>query len=495
MPLFHRNIARIDSSAAIIITRPPEIVACIKLKLSRSTSIFLVFDSHPRVNHPDGLGITVASSLEVTARKLAEIFPVCDLPESDWQALLLAHYSGHVFVPHFIDDREAYLTQIALESSLTLLSQRAENATLASRNTTLVHDVRILEAQVEILEDERRQERSRKTSISSGLPRSSAPPTARFASLQPEAGPSPIREPVPSTSTSCIRESETSSFVLQSSVSDADIEGSLAALEQQRLYDSEDALLRQQQLELMNNAQRSFDCQVCFETYPEDVVLRVETCGHGFCRDCMKSFITSKIEEHRFPIFCPVCTASGDRQTKPGGMLVTLFSARAAHATTEAIAITQDLITCVDLTEEQYTVWTDMQMATLSTIVHCRKYVLLSFVALYLDARHRCRNSLWIDKQDFNEAHAIVCPLRGCQHAWCKDCQQTIEVNSGPRHSCDGSSELDHLARKQGWKYCPSELHSMNFNVFNRLWPTSMSYPYSKGHRLQSYDGAYCRAI
>lgn len=59
-----------------------------------------------------------------------------------------------------------------------------------------------------------------------------------------------------------------------------------------------------------------------------------------------------------------------------------------------------------------------------------------------------------MDKDEFNEAKVLVCPLRGCNHIWCKACSRTIEIG-GPPHSCDGSSELTHLMRAQGWKNCP----------------------------------------
>jgi hypothetical protein len=66
----------------------------------------------------------------------------------------------------------------------------------------------------------------------------------------------------------------------------------------------------------------------------------------------------------------------------------------------------------------------------------------------------RCNGGAFVDKEEYNEANIIACPLRGCRHAWCKNCSQTIEI-SGPRHSCDGSNELSHLMRQRGWKACP----------------------------------------
>jgi hypothetical protein len=61
-----------------------------------------------------------------------------------------------------------------------------------------------------------------------------------------------------------------------------------------------------------------------------------------------------------------------------------------------------------------------------------------------------------VARDEHEEANVIACPLPDCTHAWCKLCQQSIDCN-GPKHSCDGTSELDHLMKQQGWKYCPSE--------------------------------------
>src|SRR6267154_342882 len=63
---------------------------------------------------------------------------------------------------------------------------------------------------------------------------------------------------------------------------------------------------------------------------------------------------------------------------------------------------------------------------------------------------------MFVARDDHEEAKTITCPLPDCKHEWCKQCQQSIDDNS-PKHSCDGTSELDHLMKQQGRKYCPSE--------------------------------------
>lgn len=67
----------------------------------------------------------------------------------------------------------------------------------------------------------------------------------------------------------------------------------------------------------------------------------------------------------------------------------------------------------------------------------------------------RCQRPAFVDREDYTDMPNIPCPQRDCQHVWCKKCEQTIAVD-GPKHSCDGSSELDHLMKEKGWKHCPS---------------------------------------
>jgi hypothetical protein len=72
---------------------------------------------------------------------------------------------------------------------------------------------------------------------------------------------------------------------------------------------------------------------------------------------------------------------------------------------------------------------------------------------------------MFVARDEHEEAKIIACPLPDCNHAWCKQCQQSIDFN-GPKHSCDGTSELDHLMKQEGWKYCPSEPYRRLFIFF-----------------------------
>ena len=61
-----------------------------------------------------------------------------------------------------------------------------------------------------------------------------------------------------------------------------------------------------------------FLCGVCLEDRSEVDITRVDKCGHNFCRDCIRSYVTSKIKEQRYPILCPTCVAERG-EDKPQG--------------------------------------------------------------------------------------------------------------------------------------------------------------------------------
>jgi hypothetical protein len=54
---------------------------------------------------------------------------------------------------------------------------------------------------------------------------------------------------------------------------------------------------------------RLFECGICMEEMPDDSIARPDPCGHAFCRECLRGHVTARLDEHRFPILCPTCTA------------------------------------------------------------------------------------------------------------------------------------------------------------------------------------------
>ena len=126
------------------------------------------------------------------------------------------------------------------------------------------------------------------------------------------------------------------------------------------------------------------------------------------------------------------------------------------HAEYDSFAVlTSDLVELLDLTGAQYSTWIELEKFQFSIVLHCPKWIssLPMLSLMVLTPFLRCQNSIVIDLNDHKDMKLLTCPLRSCNHIWCKDCQ--LHVEPGTQHSCDGSLELGELMKKQGWRYCP----------------------------------------
>ena len=137
-----------DKSAALVITRPPEIVTCVKISIPDDADVFMLFDSHPRPDHPDGPGFTFTTSIDVTARYLDNLLAIDESILSDhslqWQTQLLANFSGLLFVARAtrFDSNPSEAERAMIDSSLSVLALQAEVAELKFQNAALQSDLR-----------------------------------------------------------------------------------------------------------------------------------------------------------------------------------------------------------------------------------------------------------------------------------------------------------------------------------------------------------------
>ena len=99
-----------------------------------------------------------------------------------------------------------------------------------------------------------------------------------------------------------------------------DVENVLHGMRLLRELDDEARALSALRSELSTPAKQLFECSICMDKMPADSFARVDTCGHTFCRECLRGHVTARLEEHRFPILCPTCTANrGKGKNKAGG--------------------------------------------------------------------------------------------------------------------------------------------------------------------------------
>lgn len=140
--------------AALVITRPPEILVCLKLPSSQG-NVFAVFDSHPRPAYPSGAAFLISTSLEKIAFELAALLAVESQmiadPTLQWEVQLLSNCSGHIFLPRESDRHPAALQDAFLTASLQILTLRTRVTNLESERTELQSEVGTLQTEVERL--------------------------------------------------------------------------------------------------------------------------------------------------------------------------------------------------------------------------------------------------------------------------------------------------------------------------------------------------------
>ena len=335
-------MSNLDSSAVAIITRPPETIACLKLRLTYR-NVFIIFDSRPRPSYPNSTGIIVNTSIEGTARRLTKLLPNIDLLDGfdQSQAQLLSTYSGHVFVPHGVETPTPTLWQAVLDSSVAQLSTQVEISELLSQTESLKNKQQRLESEIKEAEARSRpQETLIQQQYQQQFESSSDPPKLFDRSSSRPSYFSPLTRHTSRPSSSKAFTFTLNPFSIsilnrfrpgspsatksssgrapgrpgratcaQTPPSDCD-DSIFYAMRLQHEFDNEDRTLSAQRANLAKFTQRLFVCGICLEEMPDDSIARPDPCGHTFCRECLRGHVTTRLNEHRFPVLCPTCTAN-----------------------------------------------------------------------------------------------------------------------------------------------------------------------------------------
>jgi hypothetical protein len=155
-PCRDMHAASPSTSVAAMITRPPEIVACLIIHRPVDDDVFVIFDSHTRPNHPEGAGFILNTSADETARYLTTLLEVDNrlLPKDgdtqfQWQADLMRHFCAHILVSKRTRVDMENLTQTVLEASLTILNLKAELSALKQDNSFMAAEYEKFKKSVE----------------------------------------------------------------------------------------------------------------------------------------------------------------------------------------------------------------------------------------------------------------------------------------------------------------------------------------------------------
>ncbi|KAG8831222.1 hypothetical protein FRC18_006950 [Serendipita sp. 400] len=164
-------------------------------------------------------------------------------------------------------------------------------------------------------------------------------------------------------------------------------------------------------------------CQICLEEEPLDESVVIQSCGHAFGRECMRSYILSRLDEMRFPIPCPCCSAADEPGANPS-------------------LVTSGIATQVNLSDADCARWDELEF-----LLHAVRFECGKCQKAHAMDRHKLvkeKSKKWID-----------CPTPGCDQTWCRHCQATIDPTSKKKHVCEGKKELKSLLKKEGWRHCP----------------------------------------
>ncbi|KAB5589515.1 Zinc metalloprotease [Ceratobasidium theobromae] len=470
---------------------PPATFASAQSTPAPPTShVFAIFDSHPRPTHPTGSAFIVSASIDQTARYLEKLFAVDPEVLQDGGELLGAfdaHFvvaneglvsprvNGLTIQPTDPDVYAANLGMLAAQLECRAVKARVQRevgavmeqlsrievAYLGERRVRESRDVRVRELERRIVELERakrreerrgeRRERERAARVAGAAsPVKSEDPLQAEVKGEPEVTEAK-EEPKETKEPGSLSEAgKEESHIEESHIEESHIEEAVAAQVEElkpvasRLSTggafgflasiagrgipfwsshADPASIptpsTPKPAESLAAPEITFHCDICQDTEPEVDVAIVEGCGHRFGRDCLKGFVSSKLSDGRFPIVCPTCVTG-----ESGGTIGVVSSSLAES---------------VGMTEEEYTRWTQLELAAYSFAIECT----------------HCGRSYMVSREDYNDPSTkeFTCAMPDCDHVWCKSCSTTIE--KGKTHTCDGSAELTRLMEREGWRKCP----------------------------------------
>lgn len=254
--------------------------------------LYIVFDPHPRMDHPNGPGFMLSTSKSTTAsflNCLLDSSVPLDVSGTDIFQPLQHQY----FTAHILDAKDSYHRIMAYQNE-----QMLRDSFLCTHEESLSASMDYVNLWNQLL----------------------SPADGTNA----QAGPSSPSRPRAESSSSI----DTSSSSKSSSTIGMDSGDSLPPLPllpTSRLVSVSDSWRPEtefgrnvlEQLKLMPPHRPaphfgvpikvSFDCAVCLERYPLYGSVQLAGCDHRFCKECLKGHVRSFLDLGRFPIQCPVC--------------------------------------------------------------------------------------------------------------------------------------------------------------------------------------------
>ncbi|KAG9081121.1 hypothetical protein FRC06_005811, partial [Ceratobasidium sp. 370] len=366
---------------AVFLTRPPEMIAVMYIPIPvppndtppKTQSFYLIFDSHPRLNHPDRTTVQILPShpTDTVADYLADLFrtdaALINDPTLERHVQLLGQISCHFLAPVGIrgPQNEYGVNMTLLQFKQQLSETKRKLAAEEGEKRTLVLN---LQQEVALLNKTKRKHQKEIRQLKDQLNGTANRPQTRDSDpkgkrregwvgqtnwthgsegksssffdnqeYQPRARSNlPISSRARTLPTGTAGPSN--SRTLDDNAEDADMKRSFeVAMAMQLEFDRE----RVHQTFAKANKRPKFDCGICLDSFTDESIAHVQ----------------SKIEERRYPIPCPFCVAGSDDKSE---VKVT------------AGAISPMLIETIGITPESFDIYTELEMAEHSIMIDCR---------------------------------------------------------------------------------------------------------------------------
>ena len=111
----------------------------------------------------------------------------------------------------------------------------------------------------------------------------------------------------------------------------------------------------------------TFECGICSERHDNGSKIFLVVCGHSYCRECVGALTRAKIEDNRYPIFCPDCLIDRSRANKCREFSLWSWN----YSLRDLSEITQDVFETLDLSSEELERLRDLQLRSRFVILEC----------------------------------------------------------------------------------------------------------------------------
>lgn len=425
--------------AATIITQASLSAVCVRMGLLEE-ELYIVFDPHPRMDHPNGPGFMLSTSKTTTAsflNCLLDSSVVFNVSGTDLFQPLQSQY----FTAHLLDAKDSYHRIMAYQNE-----QMLRDSFLCTHEESLSSSVDYVNLWNQLIQPADIFNASAGPSSPSRLRAESSSSTdSSLSSKSSSIGDS--LPPLPQLHNSSRLASVSESWRPETAFGHY-------LLEHIKLISHKPATTPDR--DLPPPIKVTFDCAVCLETYPVYSSVQLSGCDHRFCKECMRGHIRSFLENARYPIQCPVCLL--DRGIPDPGNV------------TEAVLIR------LQLPQTSIDKFRDLKTLQHSVRLECPS----------------CQLSYLLFRKDYLQTKILTCPSGTCNHKWCKSCfkaifppsssfsssssssrsyfakaigstkakgNRAVGVSSNAasdtvKHSCKGDG-FESLMKKKGWRYCP----------------------------------------